>query len=58
MATDPEGTLMFAKGVEKPFRVTQAPDEILAMMKDDSASLPMRHIFERQAMIVDPDKAA
>jgi len=51
-----QGTIIFVKGVDKAFCVTQAPDEILALRKDDSASLPMRHILERQAMIVDPDK--
>jgi len=53
-----KGTIVFTQGVDKAFRVTQSPDEILAMMKDDSSSLPMRHILERQAMIVDPNKAA
>ena len=56
MASDPDGTLMFAKGVEQPFRVKQTPDEILAMMKDDNASLPMRHILEHQMM--DASKSA
>jgi len=58
MASDPDGTLMFVKGVDQPFRVTQTPDEILAMMHDDSASLPMRHILERQAMAANSSRAS
>ncbi len=46
-----KGTIVFAKGVDKAFRVTQSPDEILAMMRDDSASLPMRHLMEQKAIV-------
>lgn len=47
--TNNEGmTKVVIAGVPAPLDVIQTPDEILAQMGDDAASLPARHVVDHQ----------
>ncbi len=47
--TNNEGmTKVVIAGVPAPLDIMQTPDEVLALMKDDAASLPARHVVDYQ----------
>ena len=47
--TNNEGmTKLFVDGIPQPLDIVQSPDEVLAQMGDDAASLPARHVVDHQ----------
>lgn len=47
--TNNEGmTKVVVQGLPAPLDIMQSPDEVLALMKDDAASLPARHVVDYQ----------
>ncbi len=49
-------TQLHAKGIDDTLYVTQTPDEILAMMKDDGAGMVARHAVEHSLVAGFDDK--
>lgn len=47
-------TKVVVEGVPAPLDIMQTPDEVLALMKDDAASLPTRHVVDRVDSDISP----